>query len=57
MREQLRLDTLLWRGFAEQELGDLSQRLTTGGAVNAIKKKKKTHATFLTTHDTNTECA
>jgi len=38
MTEKLRLDTLLWRGFAEQELGDLSLRLATGWAVNAIKK-------------------
>ena len=55
MTEDLWLDTLLRRGFAEQELGDLSQWLTAGWAVNAINTKK-THATFLTTHDTNTEC-
>jgi len=38
MTEELRLDTLLWRGFAEQELGDSSQRLATGWAVNARGK-------------------
>jgi len=38
MREQLLISALLWWAFAEQELGDLSQRLTTGWAVNAIKK-------------------
>jgi len=40
MTEQLSLDTLLWWGFAEQELGDSSQRLTAGWAVIATKKRK-----------------
>jgi len=41
MREQLLISALLWWGFAEQELGDSSQRLATGWAANALKKEKK----------------
>jgi len=40
MRVQLLIRALLWWAFAEQELGDSSQRLATGWAVNAGEKMK-----------------
>jgi len=46
MREELLISALLWWGFAEQELGDLSQRLATGWAVNAREKIKNVSDLF-----------
>ena len=38
MREQLLISAFLWWAFEEQELGDSSQRLATGRAVNVGEK-------------------
>ena len=54
MKEQLRLGALHWKGHCIANTGGgPSDRLS---AVNALKKRK-THATFLSTSYLNAECA
>jgi len=52
MREQLRLGALHWLGHCTANTGGLSQRLSTGWAVNALKKIKNP----LSTQYLNAEC-